>query len=661
MKTKLLLAVALAAPALACGPDFPDTIVDNFDAILAAPFARYADSLASISLPPAEFRARPLVSRPPPATDETAPEQALAAELADLAAARVPPAVIAQHRERRRALAALLPLGAHAVVPPALAPAVGLPPEFADYQAGVIALAEGRPTDAVVHWQRLLARPAAERKFKSTWAAFMLGRLDPDAGEARFRFRQVRQFARAGFADSLGLAAASYGWEAKTWLDAGDCARAADLYLAQFATGDRSAANSLRFTAARVLARGDDALLAAFARDPRRRETITALLLNQREGADFPRFSPHAPDLRPGDTARWLAALETAAASDAPGAARLALAAYRAYDLAACQRWLNLAGANDDLALWLRAKLALRDGRFDDAATLAQLVRHAPALDGLLVATDSLLGPRSAPAHLRGELGALRLARRDYAEALSHLLAAGCWEDAAYVAERVLSIDELKTFIATHAVPAPRVSPAEDRVADFGDLRHLLARRLVRHDRLAEARPYFPPALVPVFDQFVTLVRAGRDRAQPRAVRAAALMQAARCLRTEGLVLRGTELAPDAAIYDGQYPARLSLATRANLPPGLGPSRDERTRASVEETDPERRFHYRYLAADLAWEAIALMPDNRTTTAAALAEAGGWLKHRDPRLANRFYQALVRRCPDTDLGRAAAAQHWFPK
>jgi len=73
------------------------------------------------------------------------------------------------------------------------------------------------------------------------------------------------------------------------------------------------------------------------------------------------------------------------------------------------------------------------------------------------------------------------------------------------------------------------------------------------------------------------------------------------------------------------------------------------------------RWHYRYIAADLAWEAARLMPDDSPETADVLCEAGGWLKDRDPKAADRFYKALVRRCTQTPLGQAADEKRWFPQ
>jgi hypothetical protein len=55
------------------------------------------------------------------------------------------------------------------------------------------------------------------------------------------------------------------------------------------------------------------------------------------------------------------------------------------------------------------------------------------------------------------------------------------------------------------------------------------------------------------------------------------------------------------------------------------------------------------------------MPDGDPKTAALLCEAGGWIKFADPKAADRFYKALVRRCGDTELGKQADKLRWFPK
>ncbi|MEP6810909.1 MAG: hypothetical protein ABI992_11755, partial [Chthoniobacterales bacterium] len=54
-----------------------------------------------------------------------------------------------------------------------------------------------------------------------------------------------------------------------------------------------------------------------------------------------------------------------------------------------------------------------------------------------------------------------------------------------------------------------------------------------------------------------------------------------------------------------------------------------------------------------------LLPDNDPHTAEVLNSSGSWLKNRDEKAADRFYQAIERRCAKTDLGREAIKHHWF--
>jgi hypothetical protein len=75
---------------------------------------------------------------------------------------------------------------------------------------------------------------------------------------------------------------------------------------------------------------------------------------------------------------------------------------------------------------------------------------------------------------------------------------------------------------------------------------------------------------------------------------------------------------------------------------------------------PANRFSYRYTAADHAWSAAQLMANDTPELAQLLNEAGTWLKVQNPQAADRFYKALVTRCPTTDLGRKAAELEWFP-
>ena len=145
-------------------------------------------------------------------------------------------------------------------VPPPTFPVIhvveGLPQEFADYYRGALAWHAGDISTARSLWLALLELPAAERRFKSTWAAYMLGRSweETKPAKAAAYYQAVRRYADEGLADSAGLAVASFGREALIYYREGDCAKAIDLYLQQAAAGDPGALVSLRWTAAMAMA-----------------------------------------------------------------------------------------------------------------------------------------------------------------------------------------------------------------------------------------------------------------------------------------------------------------------------------------------------------------------------------------------------------------------
>ena len=115
---------------------------------------------------------------------------------------------------------------------PPLSVPEALPGEFADYLRGAIAYRQKQRETARQAWLALLERPAEQRQLRSTWAAYMLGRsyADENAAEAIRWYQKTRELAKQGFADSLGLASASLGWEAQAELKQGRHAPALELF-----------------------------------------------------------------------------------------------------------------------------------------------------------------------------------------------------------------------------------------------------------------------------------------------------------------------------------------------------------------------------------------------------------------------------------------------
>ncbi|HVV73615.1 MAG TPA: hypothetical protein VHI52_19250, partial [Verrucomicrobiae bacterium] len=675
-------------------------------AALAAPEVDFAAELRRMNLVPGRFQAQPGGGNYLSQTTDAEAGDLEAALKQSKTPAEETGEIVQAHRRHRSQLADFVrrmaeyrqskqtdsetrntePVEAPATPPPFpdFEPIPGLPNEFADYFAGAIAWNNPALKDksrAREWWERVLALPARERRYKSTWAAFMLGKLwekeEPEKAVACFS--EVRDLAKRHFVDSLGLAVASLGLEAKIELDEKHYEQAIELYLAQLGAGDETAIESLRVTAAKALEQNTAALV-FLAKNPRTQRTLTAYLLSLRpsdnvsENAD-----PQPEDQSP--THSWLEAVEKSEVRDPETAEKIALLAYQHKQWKPSRRWLERAPGSP-VAGWVRAKLLVRDGKLKDAESLLNrlvasfpLVPHNPtntAAPESFKDTLSVGGWWAAERHLLGELGLLRLSRSEYVPALDAFLKAGFWSDAAYVAERVLSVQELKAYVdgswaevstsqladETERYGTDAASPAALR----GKIRYLLARRLTREIHGDQAREYYPEEWRPGFDSLADALRTGWDESLAAETRAQALFTAAFIARTNGMELLSTEIEPDWHITEGFYEGDSLSALRAGRADKiLRAGDDEIRRASANHADPEARYHYRYQAAFLAWEAANLMPNHSPETAYVLWTAGSWLKDRDPMTADLFYKALVRRNRNTELGARADRSRWFPR
>lgn len=465
--------------------------------------------------------------------------------------------------------------------------------------------------------------------------------------EAQRHLREARALVAEGFSDPLGLAAASFGWEARAALLTKDFSNAITLYLAQHAAGDASAVPSLQ-RAARSAVDSYPRDYEALVREPMVRRVVTAYFIAR----GLPRYGEPGPV--PEQLKAWAIALEQADIGAVPDADRIAWLAYEAGLFALAQRWADIAPIDSPEAHWIRAKLALRSGNLRGGEKF------------LRTALESLRLGEAHRARINAELGRVCLAQDDFSGALSAALNGGHWEDAAFVAEKVMTLADLEAFVDRAVALKPEIilNSSWGRPENLtAALRHLLARRLARAGKAERAENYFSPEMRATYHAYVIAVQNGFDVTKPTAVRAEAFWNAAKIVRKDGMQLLGTELEPDWRIWEGLFETDPSAKARRNGPGNQGgvfaPTSVELTRLE-KQTAPAKRFHYRYRAAELAWWSASLLPNDSDETAQILATAGGWLKARDPQAAQPFYQALVIRCGNTALGRAAATKHWFP-
>ena len=619
------LVATIAALALSCGEYFPNAFLTTGDEIVlkAAPFG--FSTLVAPHVPAAVGTLVPLAKANYAFVDRQSDDGA------DLEAARATPGA---------------PLA-----------------EFELYQQGRACFLANDQAGARAAWERILALPRAERQWRSTWAAYMLGRSwhAQDPARAAQHYAQTRELAAQGLADTLGLATASIGWEARLAYEKRDLPRAIALYLEQAAAKDPTATMSLWRCCNKVHAL-DDAALGELARTPHCRAIVTAWLVSENR---FESELVQPAVVRPAGLApRWIAAIEKAGATDVPFADIIAWSAYQSGQYEVARRWAARAGAAAPRAAWITAKLALRDGRVGEAvALLAKAVRAMPPADPWYPLWED--GHPDAPADrdlASGEAGVLHLTARQYAEALDFFMLGGHWIEAAYVAERVLATEELVAEVDGRA-QRPQAAGLDKFAREREQrLRALLGRRLAREGDFTRAQRYLPAAIAPLAARLASCLADGRSPARTAEQRAAALTEAARLMRHRGMELVGTELGPDDARTNGWFESTDLLAERKEVADArlVAVQEDESRRAAATAVAPWRRFHYRYLASDFAWDAAGLLPDGEQRTAALLCEAGSWLKDRDTEAADRFYKAMVRRCGATPLGIEADKLRWFP-
>lgn len=565
--------------------------------------------------------------------------------------------------------------------------------EFADYHRGAVSFCCGNFAKATESWKALLARPEAERKYRTTWALFMLGKAaleTKDWNAANDWFVKTREAAAAGFVDSLGLASSSLGWQAYACEESKRYAEAARLFLDQLASGDTSAVLSLRHLMEKAFAEGAD--LDALVRDPIMQRIGTAGAVS-----DMTPFSYlYSEENVDSDLAtKWLAALEKAEIKNVRDADRVAWIAYARGHYQKAARWLGRADPDAPFSLWLKAKLTLREGKIDAAAKLLsrafEKLRPTDALISRRLESSIEMPPEVTAG---GDLGAIRLSRGEFVSAFRTFLDAGHFGDAYYIADAVLTIDELKRFLddeieawekarakkkEVEAEPGkePENAPAADESPEYlkigweesfpphEQLSQILACRYFRAGRYAEARPYLHERGQQALDSYIAAVDRAKQPKASKAEQSAAYLEAAEIMREDGDALAdffdplSIAVRLSGRLIDtGEYPV-IAIKYGDRDKQILPISKGEKDRLKKNTVADVRRRYSLYLAADLGWRAAALLPDNEEKTAQLLNRVGSWLKGRDDDAADRFYQAIERRCAKTELGKQAIKRHWF--
>lgn len=541
---------------------------------------------------------------------------------------------------------------------------VGLPEAVRLYVAGAVDFERAQMDDAVSRFKAVLNLPEEERKQRAVLAAFMLGRVglkrveggdDREAGikQADKYFELTRALVDQGLPDPLGLKAASYGEQAKAHLvkagfkdnpeplnpqQSAEVATASRLYAKQAALGAISGLWSLQEVSEWLF--DDKARLEAMIGDPFMQSLLVAYACSR----DAHTYSPGPNEASRHKLTLLLEAASKKGLKQLARSEGLAMLAYRSgqYDEAAA-----FAERSDQpLAYWVKAKLALQKGDLTKASEAYHLaLTRYPGIN------DYRENDQTGEVAIADESGMLQVSRGDFLGAFK-LLYRTSWIDAAYIAERILTTQELADFVDRY-VPEP-ASPSEVTDTDKAyDIRWLLARRLIRDGEFSRAMAYFPEKTTAAWTQepipvcelakrYIEALTHAQDAKTPPLERAQAWFAAAKLARSNGLEIMGYETFPDFALVGGNFDLGNELSPEAVKDKGVV-SDEELKRFSATQPQINQRFHYRYIAVQEAEKAAELLPKRSQAYAAVLCSATGWMLNTNGETSAKLASELYRR------------------
>lgn len=510
--------------------------------------------------------------------------------------------------------------------------------EFMLYLSGVKQIKNDPEQTEPDAWLRLLKLDPDRRRHRTVWVYYMLGNLAASHGhpaKASEHYEACRIAAQSGYADPLGLAHATYKQDFLTQTDPLRRLRCGITAVAYYYHAKDK--NKLRhcFQWLQILVAQNQELNQAVLNKPPLLETLTLF--------------------RSSGCAQAAALAELL--NDAPPliiTPRLAWFMYKSGRMKEAELYLQNCSESDLLANWLRFRMAQRNGQNETAIRhLRKWMDELQRSERIVFAFDydGKVSPHDA---LYGNLGNILVKQNHMQEAMLAFLQASSYQDAALIAEQYLETDALQDLVESWALTItdddvytlPWHRYGHSRGSPKKSISCLLARRLFREGRIAEALPFYPPALAERATIYQHAITQSQNRWARPNIRSAYRFLTARILRNQGMELSGTELGPDYTINDGTFAYC-----------GINPEalKREPTAAPVE---PNQRFHYRYKAAELAQEA-AQLAWNRHQKATILWCAGNWTKHRDPQTADPYFKQLAR-LRFQPLAKAADAINWFP-
>ena len=666
--------VLISASGQACGPDFAWRLLEDRNvAMQELPETNFQYEMAHWASP---LKGLPILSQ----SSDTGQDQATESAQINAEKRRLTPAQLEQLTALRPQLASLSEVELQQATQ-------GFPAASRLYLLGAAAFERQQFAQAQEYFLQVLALPKHIQQPYALWATYSLARilrLQGQTDAALQTFEKVQQQVINGTPDPLNLGISSLGEQARLQRDRQGVGVAIGLYAQQYAQGDVSGYASLKMIAKQLVSLPPDALNTAL-ESPEVQQLLVAWLLSTFSNYGYENNSGILSEQEIYQQQQVVQRLGAQPRLNSPPAQleKLAALLYQngLYDSTAA---LLPKLGNGGLAWWIRAKMALRAGKLDQArAAYAKAAQAFPK--------DQLWGDRFSPSwtsetinphcRVQAEQAVLSLNQGEYIEAFDQLWQANAyyWQDAADIAERVLSVDELKTYVDQY-IKAPDEQSLGDRNQDgkidendqyyplpnTQRMRELLGRRLLRDERYEDASGYFRPELRTAAQQYIDARQDAKRRWQLPISRAQHLYTAATLARSQGLELLGYENAPDYAVWDGGF-GGVDDSVKVVKDPWL--TTDELKRQQQSKADPNVRWHYRTIAAELANQAADGLPPRSQAFAATLCHASQWMSQTDLVAMRGYYQRYLnqgayvswgndfgKHCPEPDFSTAQTHQ-----
>lgn len=534
-----------------------------------------------------------------------------------------------------------------------------LPPALRAYTAGAVAFNQSDFPHALTYFSEAqAANDAPAQMTYQVWATFMLGRTYAKTGaddKAKNAFIQVRDMVTKGAHDPLGLAAESYGEEARLALDeAGGVLgeekfnpdqsgrkehfrEAVRLYMLQAQTGSHKGMDSLHILCKEIKNQPSDFTL--LTQDEMIRRLFLAYVRGYHRYPEFLSYA-HSYSRSSGGVeergAFITSLLKLFPPEDKDIADQLAAAALEIDNFDLAHHYAEQKPSA--LSTWIKARLALHMGDKEKAADLYEKATEQQQQE----TTHSSLDPHNeAIAH---ERAILTLARGQFVKSFEEFYSLHDISDFHFVANRILTIDELKQFVKAHAEkeqPVTQLSsdPEEQNRIFYNQFKAetltlLTAHRLMRMGRYHEAVDYFPvkkgnqnPTEHELAQSYVGWLDTSGS-AYTDISKAEALYQAATLMRQHGDDLLGYELiqleSPDADLSGNPYVTQ-----------------EERDRLLASHAETSLPHSFRKIATIEAIQASNLLPSKSQAYAAVLCHATQWIRPADNNQAQDLYHLYV--------------------